>query len=538
MEAIKVVITLNSPLLIARPENGDENSRTSLDYIPGSTIKGAVIKQYLKQKQVSISDDVLQNLDSEIRKLFFSDEVQFLNGYLYSENIPSAPRALPTPSSWFIEKVDKELQNTSRDIWDFTVERGALDQPKTEPRRYFWNYPEDMGDERWRYSLASTDFITIIHNASSDPHQKSSTTSTVFRYQLINSGQVFCSFIISKDKQLLKDLLVSIPEGKVWLGASSKSSYGETNFNRELLSNWMEYHSSGDQQHAEIVFTLLSDLIISDDSGESSLDFSKALQDYLLLPDKPALVRCFLKSDLIGGFNRKWGLPIIQQRVIQKGSCFVYKTDEILSPESSKIKELVKWGLGERRGDGFGRIAVNLNHLPKFSSCSLDVQTAQVVVLPPASNFLIKRMIKKRLDRKVDAAILSYVGSVDVVSQPENSQLQKLRNFAKQAQVSTQKGENPDISAFIGNMKKKEASFLQFDRRFLKDHDIKTSWLVWIEAIWSKDVGALLKLDAADWTYCSVVDAPSESYKNMIKFRLLDSVAQKAIKTKGGRNDL
>jgi RAMP superfamily. len=78
MKAIKVVITLNSPLLIARPENGDENSRTSLDYIPGSTIKGVVIKHYLQQKQTSITDDAMQKADSDIRKFFFSNQLQFL----------------------------------------------------------------------------------------------------------------------------------------------------------------------------------------------------------------------------------------------------------------------------------------------------------------------------------------------------------------------------------------------------------------------------------------------------------------------------
>ena len=54
MHAIKIVITLNSPLLIAGPENGDENRRISLDYIPGSTIKGVIIKEYLKPKNGSL----------------------------------------------------------------------------------------------------------------------------------------------------------------------------------------------------------------------------------------------------------------------------------------------------------------------------------------------------------------------------------------------------------------------------------------------------------------------------------------------------
>lgn len=532
MKAIKVVITLNSPLLIARPENGDENSRTSLDYIPGSTIKGVVIKHYLQQKQISITDDAMQKADSDIREFFFSNQLQFLNGYLYSEVFSSASRALPTPASWFIEKKDVELQNTTRNIWDFALERHNLEQAKTEPRRYFWNAPEAPEEGLWRCPLAYTEFTTMVHNASLDPHQKSSTTSTVFRYELINTGQSFCAYIIAKNEVLLDRLFESVPEGKVWLGASTKSSYGETSFSKEVVSDWQEYLPSQNQDEGEITFTLQSDLIIKDNSGESSLDFSQALQAYLNLPDKPTPVRCFQKSDIVGGFNRKWGLPIIQERVIQKGSCFVYETNEILSPESDKIKELVEMGLGEHRSDGFGRIAVNLNHSAIFSSYTLDERTPVVAHLSSASIPLVKRMIKKRLDIKVNGAILKYVESVSMERQPENSQLQKLRNYTKQARLVLQQGGTTGISTFLDSVKKKESSFLQFDRRFLVVKGKRISWFEWIEKVWSSDISKLLELTESDWTFFDVVDAPNDIDNQAIKYRLIDSVAQKAIKTR------
>ena len=184
------------------------------------------------------SDDLMQNPDSECSKTSFSDDILFLNGYLYSENIPSAPRALPTPTSWYIEKVDKEEQNIHRQIWDFALDRHELDQAKTEPRRYFWCFREENGNNFWQYSLGSTDFMTMVHNASTDPHKKGRGTSTVFRYKLINSGQSFCAYVVVKEERELESLFSLIPEGKVWLGASSQAGSGETNFSKEKVLIW------------------------------------------------------------------------------------------------------------------------------------------------------------------------------------------------------------------------------------------------------------------------------------------------------------
>jgi len=533
MHAIKIVITLNSPLLIARPENGDENSRISLDYIPGSTIKGVVIKKYLKLKCDSYSDDLMQNPDSEIRKLFFSDDIQFLNGYLYSDNIPSAPRALPTPASWYIEKVDKEEQNIHRQIWDFALERHELNQAKTEPRRYFWCFHEENGNNIRQYSLGSTDFMTMVHNASTDPHKKGRGTSTVFRYKLINSGQSFCAYVVVKEERELESLFSLIPEGKVWLGASSQAGYGETNFSKEKVLNWKEYQPQQSFNESEISFTLLSDLIIKDDSGEPSLDFGIALKAHLGLPKKPEPVYGFLKSGIIGGFNRKWGLPTIQHRVIQKGSCFVYKQEDLLSLTPDKIRCFVEMGVGEHRSDGFGRIAVNLNSLPSFKSSTRKEPIPLVVPLTPASNSLVKHMIKKRLSKKVDNAILMYVKQVNIGEPcPENSQLQRLRNFVNHARSTLEKTRTFDITSFLDGVNKKEDAYLQFDRRFLEVKGKRISWLKWLEEVWETDIIDILKLSESDWTFFDVVDIPDDDSKKTIKYRLIDSVAQKAIKTR------
>ena len=526
MEAIKIVITLNSPLLIAAPEYGDENTRSSLDFIPGSTIKGVVIKHYLQKKKLSqIPDDLMQDQSSEVRSFFFSDTVQFLNGYLHSDKIPGAPRALPRPASWFVEKVDKEYQNSNRDVHDFALGSSSLDQAKTEPRSYFWHAPEDLGENQWRYPLGSTEFITMVHNASTDPHKKSSVTSTVFRYQLLNAGQSFCAYIIAEDAKQIAELFEYVPDGKVFIGGSSGSSYGDTLFTKEKVSVWKEYTSPASEGDNELCFVLLSDLILKNDSGENSLDFSLELQKHLNLKNKPTPKKSFLLTGTVGGFNRKWGLPIIQHTVLQKGSCFVYQKDENLPYTPQQLEGLLSLGMGENRSDGFGRIGVNLNQFSMFSSFTLGERQPLPSLPPtPEGGVLLRRMQQKRFKNRADEAILEYMESIDVSSQPEKSQLNKLRTMLKRIHLPN------DILTFLGEVEKKDSSFLQFDRRFLTIKNQRVSWLSWIKKITKGDVLSVLNLDRKDWEFCGLDEEPSDDTKNRVKLQLIDMVIQKALK--------
>ncbi len=92
MNALVFELRLLEPLLIGDPLSGDPNSATTLDFIPGSVLRGALIEQYLKQPGYT-TDDV------EFRSLFF-EQARFLHAYPAREQI----RFLPTPLSWHREK--------------------------------------------------------------------------------------------------------------------------------------------------------------------------------------------------------------------------------------------------------------------------------------------------------------------------------------------------------------------------------------------------------------------------------------------------
>lgn len=97
MKALTFQIHLIEPVLITSL-SGDPNSSVGLDYIPGSTIRGLLIRRYLRGSKVDASDN-------EFRQLFLSGSTRFLNAYPKSKN---GIRTLPTPLSWSSKKDEKE----------------------------------------------------------------------------------------------------------------------------------------------------------------------------------------------------------------------------------------------------------------------------------------------------------------------------------------------------------------------------------------------------------------------------------------------
>ena len=74
---------------------------------------------------------------------------------------------------------------------------------------------------------------------------------------------------------------------------------------------------------------------------------------------------------MVGGFNRKWGLPLPQTPALKRGS--VLKLEITNEVSEKTLWKLIDNGLGERRNEGFGRIGINRVKKPEDSI--LTIQT-------------------------------------------------------------------------------------------------------------------------------------------------------------------
>jgi CRISPR-associated protein Csx10 len=415
MKALSYQVRLLEPLLATQLGAGEENSSQSSCFIPGSMLRGALVNLYLKMRKAQGREVVDPAIDPDCRRLFFEGATCYLNAYPVASN---SLRTLPKPLSWYVEK--EEVESDEGTIYDFAVEPQRFEGMKAVPGDFCRIYDDSAVFVKTRSSL-------MMHNASKDRMVREKERSTVYRYEAIAAGQVFGAVIISENIADLKLLQSLIDKSEIHIGGSRSAGYGRVAFSVDgINSEWYEcgedYKDTGDH----IVITLLSDLILRDETGHFTTD----LDGFIGCRH----IRAYQAMKVTGGFNRKWGLPLSQAPALQAGSVFVYPPGGI--DEATLRKYLVE-GIGERRLDGFGRVAINLNKQETLNKNIDTIREVPPVVsvesLSEESRELACRLAARRLKNMLDQRLLKAIDPLSIDNPPENAQLNRLREVARQA---------------------------------------------------------------------------------------------------------
>lgn len=474
MKAITFSSTTQQPLL-ATSFQGDPNSDVSYNYIPGSTLRGAVIGRYLKQQGISDLDRA--NDFAEVRRLFFNSNcTRYLNGYLSAQ---SGKRTLPSLRSWRKEKGVEFSDEGPRYVFDFSLgdedffEGSEREDPKPIGDSHFWIEEEDE-----RIYLHSPKRRINIHTKRDRQHGKASKVQKnpagevirkaegeIFRYDALDAHQTFQAVILCADEDVAT-LQTLLEAEDLWLGGSRSAGYGHTKLHDvEVCDDWCEVGLPAEQRSFDdrTIITLLSDLIVRNEYGQPIADWNLVGKEIecllrLKLPESTQ-AQAFTGRTLVGGFNRKWGLPLPQVPAIAAGSVIIFKQ---LSLTGEQIKTLEEQGLGDRREDGFGRLAVNLQ-VHWESRDTLQVQLPQssssrsTKPLSDTSLCLARKMANRLLEQKLEQKVqnkLAHISSLE--GGISNSQLSRLQSVARNA-LATQATERVKdfLSQLTSSTKKK-----------------------------------------------------------------------------------
>lgn len=425
--------------ILATSFQGDPNSDVSYSYIPGSMIRSALLGKYLKDNSLP-DDDIVADTEAnkEVRRLFFTGETRFLNAYLMTNN-DRQPRSLPVPRSIFKQKGDdsKEIEAYDLSRIETSDIPSDLSSPKPLSNDNFCtvNYNEiTLYKDNRR--------INIHHKRDRRQGRATKDSGEIFRYEAIDASQSFQAVVICEndnDAIFLKDLLLKNPN--LYLGGSQSAGYGAIEIKDiQIYDYWSEVGVSSDQRNTSeaLTITLLSDVILRDINGQYVADY-KLVQEELerFLGQKLSNVKAFVTSCLVGGFNRRWGLPLPQVQVLAAGSVLVFD-NAALSP--TQISDLENQGIGERKIDGFGRIAINWlgeikcfsakspseerisDSLPNFEDKSCEYSQAK---------FIAERILRQKLD----SLLVEKVNDITINGKIYNSQLSRIRIIARQALV-------------------------------------------------------------------------------------------------------
>ncbi|HNZ02035.1 MAG TPA: hypothetical protein PKJ34_12535 [Anaerolineaceae bacterium] len=466
MNALLFQLRLLQPVLASQVGAGEENSTTTLPYIPGSAIRGAVIREYL---QIHRGEDISQTDTG--RKLFFNGSVCYLNAY---PSWDGGVRMLPTPFSLKYPKKDENENPVS--ITDYAINPDAdLSNPKSPPD----DFAVIKTGNIWLHSLNRT---IRVHNGSNQRMVKRSGESFVFRYEALAEGQVLAGVIISKDLALLATIQSLLKDKTILLGGSLTAEYGQVQVESlNIQQNWQETGQRSTSGDGVVTITLLSDAILRGEDGQYHLD----LQPVLKKTHKSA----FIRERIVGGFNKKWGLPLAQSIAIQAGSVFTYNAGEI---QPGLLDSISESGVGERRVEGYGRVAVNWTNSPKLvwtkggSAATSQASATQLVPPTGESDVLLKRILERRLRALLDDRLAAAVAELSLQGEISNSQLSRLRLAARKA---GQEGSYQPVVTHLDGLKSSKKQ-LERARVATRDRDGKPvrislfEWLKQNEQIW------------------------------------------------------
>jgi CRISPR-associated protein Csx10 len=512
MSIIRLKIETLQPVL-ATSFAGDPNSDVSYPYLPGSILRGALIGKYLRIKQ----QQELNLADPLVKNLFFDDrQSSYLNAYPVSQ---SGCRTLPIPRSWVKEKG----QEPPLEAYDFSIEINEdLESPKPLGKG-FWSYAKGGGNKK--INLYQPSKRINIHNARDRSKGRGTEgEGQVFRYEAIDAGEIFEGIIICPSNYI-SEVEKLLKNQDFWLGGSQSAGYGHVRIIYEILDKpWQESLTQPDVEDNELHITLLSDMILRDEMGQVTASpdlLVKAISAKVGVElDFHRNRRSYLGQSTIGGFNRKWGLPLPQTSALAMGSVLVLTGKLTLE----MIQQLESEGIGERRIDGFGRLAINSWQQESFDIVKLDEASPDLseITLVESELDIISTVAQRILHQRLEILLQKRASELSIRGNISNSQLSRLRFTARES-IST--GDSLVLISLLDSLPNNALE--QFNHAQVDGQSLMS----WIKTNLEKDPGRwIVNPDQLKVLINNQNYAIDESMKREYTLRLIMALAKKASK--------
>jgi len=486
MIAVTYTLELLEPLLATGLSEGDPNTKRSLNFIPGSMMRGVLIAAYLRKNGRS----TLDNCHPDNRRRFFTTATRYLNAYPALKLGDKLHRSLPTPRSWQQEK-NVELTPKSQ-LFDFALPRDERSEEPDETKQVDKPFYVSNGGAIY---LVKPERHLRLHTARSRRHGRAVPgEGAVFQYDALAPGQTFQGVILTSDQTDADEFADLLNAGELWIGGSREAGYGRVRAIAQV-EDWpgetpqpaqtsaqdaWEFDDTNDdddqydsededlviaaddeydapvndpaanlltQDESEILYlTSTSQWILYDASGQPCAD-----PPLTLLAKKLALTSQHLEPmpaytyrtlTRVGGFNRTAGLPLPQLYAIEAGSVVAYKVMGKL--DETKLDELVESGIGEQRLDGFGRLAVNLHQSRLLEYIELKKSEPEKTDSPALpigpSRLLAQQMGERILRSRIEQRVAVYVKDHSLESRAviSNSLLARVRTATRTGQAHMQ----------------------------------------------------------------------------------------------------
>ncbi len=426
MRTLNYTITTLEPLIITS-HSDDPNMYETLQYIRGTVIQGLAAQQYLRNYPA----------DDDFTRLIIKGGCVFTNAFPVHGNYAFQP----APFALVKEKYDEGK-----------VHNMLLIEPDMQTKGIS-NMVAIQVNELKILTLRKE---VRLHNEIDDTRRTTS-EGVLFNYQSVPAGIVFKGQIVVKgsdnDLKIIKELF---SKGEYRIGRSSTAEYGLVRF------EWLEdtvtedsidkitKDSSGVDSDSKAILTLLSDTIVFNVNGFSSLSIND-LSSYLT---EAGVIKAISRKARIEGFLNIWKLRKPSENVFAAGSSF------LLDKMPANVKELQESGLGERTQEGYGQVifasANDLNPELKAMKFKWDNINQNPEEIPSLTRKILKF---SRLNRKKSLLIGQAIKDANSTKKaPKNHLVSKLKilsqdpeTFSRNLKLLRETAQGQLKTAFIGN---------------------------------------------------------------------------------------
>jgi CRISPR-associated protein Csx10 len=421
MQQIKYRITSLSPLLFSS-NSGDPNMVETLDYIPGTYIRGMLAQEFIKRKKLLDA-----HKDETFYNLFLRGDVVFTNAYI-CDNL--GQNTYPVPLSFQKEKYPEHSSKCDNGIpiYDMLFIEDGIDKKTKSIEGYYFLDNNNLHTVRVKRRLN-------FHHAR-DRETGTSKEGFIFNYDSIEEGQVFEGYIIGKEDRL-RQIIDTIENGIYYVGRSRSNQYGLIRFEiieREPV-DFVHGTASDVQNNGEIVLTLISDTIIYNGNGYSTtdtMDFEKELRR--LTGTDVHIKKAFIKQVEEEGFISVWKLKTPSEVCFKAGSCFLLEKVDI-----GRLKEIQKTGIGIRTNEGFGRFVIGWQGKDKpfnMKEVTDEIKpTKPHGALPESVKKLVEDIIKGQIKKQIQIKAINDAG--EFKNLPTKSLLAKLEGAVREGSLKT-----------------------------------------------------------------------------------------------------
>lgn len=361
---MKLTLEILSPVTIAS-NHAAFNEIYTLDYIPGTVIRGALAYTYIKEHKLT---DPLR--DANFKEMFLSGKCVFGNLYLANTKL--------VPLSAFSCKYEPGFAPDGHGVQDMVIplikgEIGALEYcPQCcAPLDSFKGF---YAKERKLFKKVEVQKRLIVRTAI-NPVRETAKQGYLFSTEVINEGSYFSGNLSIANG--VKDRVTQFlnQERRLRIGLARTRGQGECKVaslqddgQDELAERLARFNRCIRDKATYLSVMLLSDMLLFD----NYLRFKSRLAIDDLLDCFPSssmlaqfeLLHSIASTRKISGWNYapKVSLPKEDAVAIQKGSVFVFKSKEILSDGNkekviNELKALPEF-IGERTVEGFGQVRI------------------------------------------------------------------------------------------------------------------------------------------------------------------------------------